>query len=500
MTAVLAPLYRPSKWGELYHSLDHDHAMGGGAAGPGKTQCLIMDPLAQMVMEQERTENPRHPHYIGPKNSTGWALHLRRTMPQVEQTIVRAARIFPRMDPKASFNAQTHTWLFSSGYRYQFGHCKDPNSWEDYFSSQYTHIAFDELVQFNKVQYDNIASRCRSDDPVLKNMLKVRSMTNPVLSRDQMDNVSVDDPLWVRKEFVDPAPQGKVTLYREVKLNDGSVVRRTRCYLPALLSDNPNPEFARQCEASLRDLPVHVQQALIHGNWYAQYGSFYGDEWDPKVHTCKPFKIPSDWLRFRSMDWGFKSPGVVGWWAMDYDGNLFCEYELVFKGKTATEVAKMIRDREIAEKLWYGAQSRITGPADTQLWEKRGAGAVTMAQEMAKVGVNWVPADKTSRKRNAGLLLGRLKDHQNKTSQPGVVFFSTCDKCIKTLPTILSVVGDPEVPQDGGWDHAHDMVLYAMPFASHGRAGIPAMKSNKRSDYEERDDDDRGSAGYGDLL
>jgi hypothetical protein len=454
-----------------------------------------MEPLEQIVTEHERTTNKRHPHAIPPGSSTGWALSLRRTMPMIEQTIVRSHRIFPRLDPGARYDGTKHTWTFSSGYRYQFGHCKDPNDWEQYFSSEYSIFLADELVQFLEEQYDQISGRVRSSDPVLRKMLKTRAMSNPVLSRDQMANVSVEDPMWVRKRFVDPAPAGKVTLVKNITLASGEKIKKTRIYLPATLYDNPDPEFVRQYEGTLRDKKPHIQQALLYGNWYAQFGSFFGEEWIPAVHVCKPFKIPDAWHRFRSMDWGYKSDGCVHYWAMDEDETLYCEREVIFRGLTATELAKRLQQIEKDLGLWHGAQSRITGPADTQLWEKRGSSAMSMAQEFASNGVPWVQADKTSRSRNAGLLLSRLKDHKNRTQQPGVMFFDSCQVTIKTLPAILSDKNDPETPQDGGYDHPADSAYYAACYASKGRAGIPAKRTEMK--YEDEPDRDRGQYGYG---
>lgn len=493
-----APIYQPSLWGQTYHSLTHDEALGAGAAGPGKTLVLLMDPLAQIVTEHERTTNPKHKHPLAPGSSVGWALSLRRTMPMIEQTIVRSQRIFKRLDPGAQYDGTKHTWVFSSGFRYQFGHCKDPNDWEQYFSNEYTWVGFDELVQFLEEQYDQISGRVRTSDPVLRKMLKTRAMSNPTLSRDQMENVSVEDPMWVRKRFVDPAPTGKVTLVKNLTLASGEKVRRTRIYLPATLYDNPDPEFVRMYESTLRDKKPHIQQALLYGNWYASFGSFFGDDWIPAVHICKAFKIPDDWLRFRSMDWGFKSPGCIHWWAMDFDGDLFCERELTFKDMTAEQVAKRVKDIEVDLGLWHGNQSRITGPADTQLWEKRGSTAMSMAQEFQKHGVPWLQADKTSRSRNAGLLLSRLKDHERRTKSPGVQFFENCVMAIRTLPTILSDKNDPETPQDGGDDHWADSCYYACAFASKGRLGIPSKRTEMK--YEEEPAGDHGQYGYGDSI
>ncbi len=833
-------LYQPSKWQQSYHALTHEEALGAGAAGPGKTRTLIMDPFQQILVEHERAFNKKHAHHHGPGESRGWALHLRRTFPMLEQTIVNAGKVIAKVDPGGKWNPQKSTWTLSSGFRYQFGHCKDPNDWEMYFSNEYcsvrgtriamgdgslmpieeiragdsvmtlegpkrvlatwrtgfkpcvevdvrvqgekigtflqptthpvliqtsdesqperspgspqteercrphgyvwqdyesllcgrqespetrvsiideetgyaefggsrqearqlpeltarvalheptvrrclenrrsptesrsaqslnepsavrpprlsrpelvtwldlrtgaaigrsarghdggilacgaegepsypgtptgsrggcsfsphpgdepppspigtgrhsappqgdaeariraasheggpgntpsgthgtgkfyphfysrenrtrsedtrtgtidlrfagwaesfdltvedanhyvnefgiisiqTYIGFDELVQFEEEQYEQIQSRCRTADPVLRQMLKVRSMSNPTVTREGMENVRLRDPLWVRKRFVDPWPAGKKTLVRKLTLKSGEEVRLTRIYLPAKLSDNPDPDFVRTYETRLQGMKEHQKQALLEGNWYATFGAFFED-WNNDVHICKPFQIPRDWLRFRSMDWGYKSPGVCHWWAMDFDGNIFCEHEFTFKGMTATQVGERIRDREINAKLYKGKRSLITGPADTQIWEQRGSSAMSIAEEMNRVGVGWLKADKTSRARNANLLLKRLREHENGTKAPGIVFFENAKKAIQTIPSIMSDPNDAEVPQDGGDDHWLDSALYACAFASRGRLGIPSHRhADEKDPDEEPADDSRGNLGYGDTF
>src|SRR5262245_28126912 len=43
------------------------------------------------------------------------------------------------------------------------------------------------------------------------------------------------------------------------------------------------------------------------------------DCWDSKRHVVRPFEVPAEWMRFRSMDWGSASPFSVGWWAVVQD-------------------------------------------------------------------------------------------------------------------------------------------------------------------------------------
>jgi len=328
-------------------------------------------------------------------------------------------------------------------------------------------------------------------------------MSNPVMTRKRGESFSQNDPQWVRKYFVEPAPEGGKILKTKVRRGDGREAYVSRIYLPARLRDNPDKQFVEDYELTLLGKPPHIRQALLEGSWWVTEGAFYANAWREALHVRESFAIPDDWPRFRSMDWGFKNPGTVLWWAMDPDGNLICERELTFKGKSDVEVALRIREIEEGLGLWKGDKSTLTGPADTQLWEQRGNSAASMAAVMAKHGVRWVAADKRSRMNNAQRVLARLADHRGGTADPGLMFFKECKQCITTLPGIQAEPGDPEMPADGGDDHWHDAICYAVAFASHGAAGIPTRSG---SDDDDDDDDyegggsDRGRDGYGSRV
>lgn len=493
-----ASTYTPSAFGRKFHALTTHEALGGGSAGPGKSLTLLMDPVSQMLGEHERTKLPKnHPHYIEPGMSVGWCLHLRRTRPMLDQTIARSHRFFPRLAPGAKWDAQHTTWTFPSGYRYQFGHCRDSNSYDIYMSNEYTHVSFDELVQFEEDQYENIASRCRTTDPVLLPQLKVRSMTNPMLRTE--GDFTVKNPYWVRERFVDPAPEGGVVLTRVVRLDSGEKVERTRIYLKALLKDNPDPEFVRQYEANLRTMKPHFRRALLEADWYVVAGAYYSDIWDPNIHVCRPFKIPDEWPQFRMMDWGFKKPGCIYWAALDQDDNMYVHKEFTFRNKTATEVAMEAREIEIDLGLWSEDHNRslITGWADTQLWEARGEKGMSKASEFSSCGMHWQMADKRSRQRNAERIAERLKDHHDGTTTPGLLFFSNCKQAIKTIPSIPADPANPECPLDGGEDHWHDAIGYGVAGVSRGRGVLPSRDRDDDDFDDEPPSPSRGKRGYG---
>lgn len=479
--------YEPSNWGQEFHALDVDEALGGGSAGPGKSLALLMDPLGQATVEFARCERGEIPW----GHSLGWALHLRRELPRLEQTIHRAKMLFPKFDPDLKWDEQKHMFRFRTGYRYQFGHLKDNDSFLNYRSNEYTHLGLDEAGEVDhEDSWHELVARVRTTDPVLHHMLKSRCTSNPA-------------PNWVRSYFVDPAPQGRVILEKRVRLASGEEKLRTRIFLPAKLSDNPDPLFRAQYELNLRDKPAHIRAALLDGNWYVVAGAFFADEWDPDRVVIKPFRIPAGWRRFRSGDWGYKENCVILWWAIDPDGNLICYRELSLNGRTAkrrydaSQVAERIKEIEIAAGEWnlHGNYSRLGGWMDTQLWEERGHKGTTMADDMAAVGVHWSKATK-GRKQAAQQFITRLNE-RGVNGEPGVMFFEGCRGCITTIPAIGTDEEDQEKPAEGGPDHWWAAVSYAV-------SANPVPTGNEHHLHQEVDDDDDyaprpnwGRYGYG---
>ena len=96
---------------------------------------------------------------------------------------------------------------------------------------------------------------------------------------------------------------------------------------------------------------------MVEGEWGIEAGQFF-KEWRESKHVVEPFKVPDEWMRFRSMDWGSARPYACLWWAVDYDGNMYCYRELygwggkpnVGTGETAAEVGRRICELEKKEE------------------------------------------------------------------------------------------------------------------------------------------------------
>lgn len=81
---------------------------------------------------------------------------------------------------------------------------------------------------------------------------------------------------------------------------------------------------------------------LRRGIWAGVEGQIY-DEWDEAIHVIDPFDIPSDWPRFRGIDFGYTNPFVCQWWTQDPDGRLYLYRELYGVGRIVADWAADIQ-------------------------------------------------------------------------------------------------------------------------------------------------------------
>jgi len=537
-----------------------DEVLGAGSSGPGKTEALLWDVSLQMQREEARQHLPRdHPHFVERGGSQGRGLLLRRSSPMLRDLKKRGLAIFRKLnDGLDGWSATNSTFTFKCGYEITLGHCYERDDVENYVGVSWTWIGFDELIQFLAEQYHTIKLWMRSYDPALAHDLRVRSASNPVFLRKNSEDFEIDDPFWVRRYFVEPFPQGDRILvdtryleadnitYRvgdlarvrteaidpephtviavndegsryKVALGDrrgpnateegewvpyetlaGKFYERTRMYMPATIDDNPDPNYRESQRRNLLGAPRHIREALLKGNWFHQTGGYFEAVWNPDIHVVKPYAIPREWKIWRSMDWGFKTTGVVHWYAMDQDENVVIFMEYTFKGKEADIVAQRIMERESQLGLTYKKRSLLTGPADSQLWELRGDNAPSKASTMAKLGVSWRRATK-DRQANAEYVYKRLHDHDDFKTTPGLTVFATCTETIKFAFNIMTDPKEPNVPRKGGNDHHYDSVSYGVRFAQKGSAAIPSHTSVRKALEKggENDHANRGKDGYG---
>lgn len=93
-------------------------------------------------------------------------------------------------------------------------------------------------------------------------------------------------------------------------------------------------------------------QRLRLGRWVAAEGIIYED-WNEAIHLLDRAKlpegkVPSEWTRWWSVDFGFVNPTVVQCWAEDPDGRLWLEWEIYHTRKRVEEIAGIVLDQVTA--------------------------------------------------------------------------------------------------------------------------------------------------------
>jgi phage terminase large subunit len=81
---------------------------------------------------------------------------------------------------------------------------------------------------------------------------------------------------------------------------------------------------------------------LRDGVWAAAEGLIY-DGFDEALHVVDEFRIPHDWPRWLSVDFGFTNPFVMQWWAEDPDGRLILYREIYHTRRLVEEHARQAR-------------------------------------------------------------------------------------------------------------------------------------------------------------
>src|ERR1700730_13662239 len=224
-------------------------AFFGGAAGPGKTDGLLMAAL-QLV------ERPRYS-----------ALLLRRTFRQLNQSnsIRNGARQW-LANTDAVWKDADKRFSFPAGATVTFGNLDSEDDVYQYDSSEFQYIGFDELTRFSERQYTYLFSRLRTtwDNPL---PLRMRAASNP-------GNRGHD---WVKARFmIGQPPQA---LQRDFP---------TRFFLPARIADNPHIR-SEEYLASLANLDGVRRRQLLEGDWeVTPSGNLFRRDW---------FEIVDDWPR-----------------------------------------------------------------------------------------------------------------------------------------------------------------------------------------------------------
>ena len=396
----------------------------GGARGGGKSYAMLIDPLRYCDKANHR------------------ALLIRRSMPELRDMINHSQRLYGQAYPGAKWREQEKEWRFPSGARIEFGYAENLTDVLRYQGQSYTWIGIDELPQYPTPEiYNFLRSSLRSVDPDIP--VYMRATGNP-------GNVG---SLWVKEMFVDPSEPNKAfDVHIDTIAGRKSITRR---FIPAKLQDNPYLMQTDDYMIMLSSLPEVQRKQFLEGDWSAFENSAF-PEFDMSVHVVQPFDIPSNWLRFRTCDWGYSSAACVLWIAVDFDNNFWVYREHYTQRVTADVFARQVMEKEHNEYIRYGI-------LDSSTWAKRGDAGPSIAETMIREGCKWRPSDRSPRSRVAGKLeLHRLLAKDPDTGQPKLKVFSNCTNLVRTMPMLPVDKNNPEDVDTHAEDHAYDALRYGV--------------------------------------
>lgn len=290
---------------------------GGGAKGPGKSDCLI-------AVAARQVEYERYKAYI-----------IRETGPQLDELKARTHRLYPQMPGKPVWNGDGHgRWKFPSGAQIIFESIATPDDVAKIQGKEPSVICHDEAgnVADERV-IDLEQAEIRSPDPRIVRMW--RGTGNPGKAGHA----------WVKRRFINPCGRdGKRILIRRVVLPSGMEARLTRRYIPGTVLDNPIYANDPMYMAQLATLPEVLRQQLLYGDWNAGYGTAL-NELDAGVHFCRSFPVPDRWPRFGSFDYGFAHNWVWIHFAVDEDGFVYVVDTVRGRRHLPHEIAERVKSR-----------------------------------------------------------------------------------------------------------------------------------------------------------
>lgn len=178
------------------------------------------------------------------------ALIVRRTYQDLARADAIMTRVAQWLAPtEATWLEKTHTWTFPSGATLSFGHMEHSKSVFGYQGAAFQFVGYDELTQFEEIQYTYMLSRLR----------RLAKMDVPLRLRGTGNPGGIGHE-WVKARFIDPGDPD-------------------RPFIPARLSDNPGLDHETY-EAGLSSLPSLYRRQLRDGDWSARdEGGKFKREW-----------------------------------------------------------------------------------------------------------------------------------------------------------------------------------------------------------------------------
>lgn len=366
--------YMPQLYQRPYHESNALNLLALGTRGTGKSTMMRKDAIIRCMS------------YPGFK-----ALILRRKIPDLKKSHLRFINTeMAQLDGGVSGPANTVGYyretttdvVFKNGSFIQFSHCESLKDVENYLSSEWDLIIFDELSTFPLEMFLTIGAAARSPEDAPYHAL-VRAGSNWLgIGAAWMAAWFVDKNVDV-SEYPDYAPDDYEMQFS--KLDQNRYVNRE--------------DYVKR----LRNLPAHIRKAwldgerVIEGAYFTNF-RYLGDQ-EQEWHVIKQFPTVVDasgqrrhmldvpWIAiYRALDWGyFPDPAVCLWIAVLPDGHEIVFKERKWNRKLAKDVAKEIVRESKGMRV-------VETFCDPSIFAKDGSAEYSIAEQIEINGVPLTPS------------------------------------------------------------------------------------------------------------
>lgn len=450
----------------------------GGARGGGKSDGVIGD-----WADHEETYG---------QYAIGMAFRRERT--QLTELIERAKQILSPIGHV--WHEQDKFFRGPKGGRLRFTYLESDSDADAYQGHSYTRLYPEEMGTFP------------SEAPINKLQATLRSGNGVPCQMKGTCNPGGPGHQWVKARYrLDVRPKG-FELFETEYTNPFTkkTVTKTRMFIPSLVTDNKY--LGDDYVANLFQVgSEQLVRAWLEGDWTVIDGAYF-DCWRFDRHVVAPFKIPEEWARFRSADWGSASPFSIGWWAIAGD-DYTCALDKHRGVAQTIPRGALIRYRE-----WYGASKPNVG---LKLTAEAVADGI-VEREKSDPKLTYAVLDPSTFKEDGGPSIAeRINQRLGKTKNtmfrhadnarvsqrgamggwdqmrsrlvgdgetPMIFCFSTCVDSIRTIPVLQHDVARPEDLNTDSEDHAADDWRYACMSRPWIKKALEADKPRNISGYK----------------
>ena len=162
------------------------------------------------------------------------------------------------------------------------------------------------------------------------------------------------------------------------------------------------------------------------------------------------------------------------WFALDWDGRVYCYRELYVKGLNVDQIAFEINRLSGGETYDYSV-------ADPSIFANIGFvdkfGGQTIAETFSRYGIIFMPG--SNRRIDGWNLMHQYLHVEQPRQQPKLLFFETCKEAIRSIPALIHDEIKPEDLDTEGDDHCADTTRYFL-MSLHERASPKPISDTEK--------------------